>query len=159
MIAGDDIHGSVLGGFWWESGRGSSSAEAFMSMVLVMSGSHSVGGKGRHKSGKKVREKTLVWCRLSLRTMPYWTTYISDVPHCEQTGDQLSNAAKRSTGVNRMRMARAVASLWQVIALCVHGCWASMQLDPDAKDGGNLDDDGVSMAMKNNVLAFTVSPT
>ena len=58
-----------------------------------------------------------------------------------------------------MRAARAVASLWQVVAPCAHGCRASRWLEPEAEDGRDYDDGGVSMTSKNDkVLAFTVSP-
>ena len=67
---------------------------------------------------------------------------------CLQACDWLSSAANRSTGVSRMRVARAVASLSQVVTSHAHGCRAARRLDAEAEDGGEHDDGGVSMAMK-----------
>ena len=69
---------------------------------------------------------------------------------CFQACDWPSITANRSTGVSRRRVARAVASLWQGVTPHAHGCRASRRLDPEAKDGGEHDDYGVSMAMKTN---------
>ena len=75
-----------------------------------------------------------------------------------QVSDCLSSLANRSMEVSMMRAVRAVASLWQVITPCVHGCQSSRQLDPKAEDGREHDDGGVSMAMK-TCWRIAVSPS
>ena len=67
---------------------------------------------------------------------------------CFQACDWPFITASKRTGVSRRRVARAVASLWQGVTPHAHGCRASRQLDPDAKEGRKHDDGGMSIAMK-----------
>ena len=78
---------------------------------------------------------------------------------CFQACDWPSITANRSTGVSRRRVARAMASLWQGVTPRAHGLLGSRRLDPEAEDGEEHDDGGVSMAMKTNkVQALSLYP-
>ena len=67
-----------------------------------------------------------------------------------QACDWPSITANRSTGVSRRRVARAVASLLQGFTPHAHSRQVSRRLNPEAEDGEEHDDGGVSMAMKTN---------
>ena len=74
----------------------------------------------RVNPGKGIIRETLAWCRLSLG--PAYIGPIASVMFCtvswlacSKASDWLSSPANRSMGVSRMRVARAVASLWQVV--------------------------------------------
>ena len=50
--------------------------------------------------------------------------------------------------MSSIRVARVVARLWQVVKPRAHVCRAPRGLDPEAEEGREHDDGGVSMAMK-----------
>ena len=152
MIAGDDIHGSILGGSDGGLCKALAVLRPLQMVFLPWGGAIVAGGKEKYvqQKGSVERHWYGVGCPMGLcyigppASMMFYT--VSGLVWI-QASDWLSSTVNGNTGVNRMRAARVVASLWQVVTLWAHSSWASRWLDPKAEDGGDHDDDDGGVPM------------